>query len=221
MADAQTIAQMLMGTWPARMAQGAYNAVTLPGDVYQGNAAVPQSANMGQENTANIGRVTDLAGTIMGGALGAPEGAIGVGPTPQNFSFSEFLDGVRRGVIGPGEKPGFTPIPRELVEPRGNADTMIYHHDQGMNYGYTPEDTARFAAHRWARNNDEAYRVASDNRLRLVNPGDPVKIPDAAARAAYEQLAAERQQYGLASPRQTWTPDEGLDILARQLMAPR
>ncbi len=52
----------LMDTWPARLAQSIYNAVTLPGDVYQGNATVPQSANMpGGENTENIGRVTDLA----------------------------------------------------------------------------------------------------------------------------------------------------------------
>ncbi len=52
----------LMDTWPAQLAKTIYNAVTLPGDVYQGNAAVPQSENMpGGENTDSIGRVTDLA----------------------------------------------------------------------------------------------------------------------------------------------------------------
>src|SRR5512139_3458813 len=49
-------------TWPAQLAKSVYNAVTLPGDVYQGKAAVPQSENMvGGENTQNIDRVTNLA----------------------------------------------------------------------------------------------------------------------------------------------------------------
>src|SRR5512139_3204507 len=49
-------------TWPAQLAKSIYNAVTLPGDVYQGKAAVPQSENMvGGENTQNIDRVTNLA----------------------------------------------------------------------------------------------------------------------------------------------------------------
>jgi hypothetical protein len=49
-------------TWPAQVAKGLFSAATLPGDVYQGKAAVPQSANMGEENTANIGRVLELSG---------------------------------------------------------------------------------------------------------------------------------------------------------------
>src|SRR5512139_3207065 len=49
-------------TWPAQLAKSIYSAVTLPGDVYQGKAAVPQSENMvGGENTQNIDRVTNLA----------------------------------------------------------------------------------------------------------------------------------------------------------------
>jgi len=56
------------------MAKGIYGGLTLPGDVYQGNAAVPQSANMpGGEDTSSIGRVTDLAGvTSPLSAGGAP-----------------------------------------------------------------------------------------------------------------------------------------------------
>jgi hypothetical protein len=49
-------------TWPARLAKSIYGAVTLPGDVYQGAADVPQSANMpGGETTESMGRVVDLA----------------------------------------------------------------------------------------------------------------------------------------------------------------
>ena len=70
----------LMDTWPAKLAQSIYGAITLPGDVYKGDAAVPQSANMpGGENTENIGRAFSLA------ALGNPvapeaQGLTKVGP---------------------------------------------------------------------------------------------------------------------------------------------
>lgn len=52
----------LSDTWPAKIAKAIGSAVTLPGDVYHGDAAVPQSSNMGPETTANLGRVFDLAG---------------------------------------------------------------------------------------------------------------------------------------------------------------
>ena len=73
---AQALIDALMRTWPARMGQGILSAAKLPGDVYQGNAAVPSSDNGGE----NIGRVTDLAGLLMSGATGAPSGALGSGP---------------------------------------------------------------------------------------------------------------------------------------------
>lgn len=47
-------------TWPARLAKSIYGAVTLPGDVYKGDAAVPSSEN----NAENIDRVTNLAGVV-------------------------------------------------------------------------------------------------------------------------------------------------------------
>jgi hypothetical protein len=54
------------------LAKSIYSAATLPGDVYQGNAAVPQSENMvGGENTQNIDRVTNLAGLATPTAPGA------------------------------------------------------------------------------------------------------------------------------------------------------
>lgn len=59
------------------MGQAAWEAVKLPGDVYAGRAAVPSSANNGE----NIDRVTDLAGLVMGGTYGtAPSGVLGAGP---------------------------------------------------------------------------------------------------------------------------------------------
>jgi hypothetical protein len=63
----------LEDTWPIKLAKSIYKAVTLPGDVYSGNAAVPQSANMpGGEDTSSIGRVTDLA------SVGSPLSAGGM-----------------------------------------------------------------------------------------------------------------------------------------------
>lgn len=73
-------------TWPARLAKSLYSAATLPGDVYQGKAAVPQSENMpGGENTQNIDRVTNLA------AIGSPvaPGALTKSITPPPPSVGE------------------------------------------------------------------------------------------------------------------------------------
>jgi len=76
-------------TWPAKLAKSIYSAVTLPGDVYQGNASVPQSENMpGGENTDNIDRVTNLAGVISPAANGTVAGSKVIpptAPTPQEL----------------------------------------------------------------------------------------------------------------------------------------
>lgn len=66
-------------TWPARLAQGFLQAAALPGDVYQGNAAVPRSQNMGQENIANLGRVNDLSQSLFSSGIPmAQKGAAGI-----------------------------------------------------------------------------------------------------------------------------------------------
>lgn len=62
----------LSQTWPAKMAQSAWNAATLPGDVWNG-----QVDPMSDES---IGRATDLAGLTMSSTLASPRGSIGVGP---------------------------------------------------------------------------------------------------------------------------------------------
>lgn len=62
----------LLQTWPARMAQSAWNAATLPGDVWNGKVD-PLSEE-------GIGRATDLAGLTMSSTLASPRGSIGVGP---------------------------------------------------------------------------------------------------------------------------------------------
>lgn len=71
--SARSFWEKLAETWPARVAQSAYKAVTLPGDVYAGRVD-PRSDD-------GIGRAADLAGMVMGGTFGmAPAGAIGAGP---------------------------------------------------------------------------------------------------------------------------------------------
>lgn len=64
--------EKLSQTWPARMAQSAWNAATLPGDVWNGKVD-PLSEE-------GIGRATDLAGLTMSSTLASPRGSIGVGP---------------------------------------------------------------------------------------------------------------------------------------------
>ena len=78
------LGEKLGQTWPARMAKDAWGAVTLPGDVYQGN--VSMYGEDGRTNPEVINRSMDLAGlaTLGGmpmaerGALGSAGGKIGV-----------------------------------------------------------------------------------------------------------------------------------------------
>lgn len=75
----QRMARLLSETWPARMAKDAWQAVKLPGDVYQGN--VPITGEDGRTNPEVINRAADLAGILMGGTYAtAPAGAVGAGP---------------------------------------------------------------------------------------------------------------------------------------------
>lgn len=75
-ASQPSIGQMFLNditSLPGKIYEGIKGAVTLPGDVYQGNAVVPQSANMpGGEDVSSIGRVIDLA-------------SLGVRPFEKNF----------------------------------------------------------------------------------------------------------------------------------------
>ena len=59
-------------TWPVRLAKDIASGLTLPGDVYKGEAAVPHSAAvdpLGQEDTSNVGRLFNLANVIGTGAI--------------------------------------------------------------------------------------------------------------------------------------------------------
>lgn len=74
----------LWQTWPARLAQSAYDAAKLPGDVYSGNVPMvmpglrredfTDTPGSAQPNDAAIGRAADLAGLITVGAGGFPVG---------------------------------------------------------------------------------------------------------------------------------------------------
>lgn len=66
----QKVMQAMMQTWPGRLAQTAYQAVTLPGDVYQGN--VSMYGPDGHTNPAVIGRAADLGGLLTLGAGAVP-----------------------------------------------------------------------------------------------------------------------------------------------------
>lgn len=62
----------LAQTWPARAVKGILSAVTLPGDVYQGNVSMYGAD--GHTNPEVINRSADLAGLVMGGGAGAGAG---------------------------------------------------------------------------------------------------------------------------------------------------
>lgn len=72
----EKVLSALMQTWPARLAKGAYSAVTLPGDVYQGN--VSMYGPDGHTNPAVIDRAAEIAGLMMSGGIPMAErGALG------------------------------------------------------------------------------------------------------------------------------------------------
>lgn len=62
----------LMDTWPVQLAKQIYAGVTLPGDVYQGKAAVPTSENNGE----NFDRVMGLSAVATPGTLGGVTKAV-------------------------------------------------------------------------------------------------------------------------------------------------
>jgi hypothetical protein len=73
-----TILSRLGETWPARLVRSAYDAVTLPGDVYAGRVT-PQDPRY-------YDRATDLAGLATGfGGAGAPAGSLRAGFTLDYF----------------------------------------------------------------------------------------------------------------------------------------
>lgn len=59
----------IMDTWPVRLAKQIAGGLTLPGDVYQGNATVPQHNVLGGEDTSSIDRLTNLGGIIGTGGI--------------------------------------------------------------------------------------------------------------------------------------------------------
>ncbi len=106
------IINALLQTWPARMAQDAWSAAKLPGDVVQGKAQVPSAMGVpgsvpyespqGQET---LKRTTDLAGALMGGSYAAApavQGGAGMGIRAYHGSPHDF-DRFDLSKIGTGE----------------------------------------------------------------------------------------------------------------------
>lgn len=89
----QSLGDMLATTWPARLAKAAFGAVTLPHDVYTGQADM--------NTDEGFGRAMDLVGLMAGGgvpmakegALGAVGGKLRAAPAPQLVTGS--MGGVR------------------------------------------------------------------------------------------------------------------------------
>jgi hypothetical protein len=108
--DAQALAAALGKTWPAKLAQSTWGALTLPGDVYAGKTQIPSAMGVPGAAPADAGEVrmepnsfgslmgmtggwsapghespiarsADLAGLVMSGTgASAPAGAVGAGP---------------------------------------------------------------------------------------------------------------------------------------------
>lgn len=94
--------RILTETWPAKMAQAAYNAVKLPGDVYSG--AVPVTDDSGRTSPNAISRSADLAALMQMGSMAAPaqDNAVGMGIRAYHGSPYDF-DKFDLSKIGTGE----------------------------------------------------------------------------------------------------------------------
>lgn len=89
-------------TWPARMAQDAYSAFQLPGQVYRGE--VPVTGPDGRSNPDVIIRAADLAGMVTGGSYAMPamQGGAGMGIRAYHGSPHKF-DKFDMNKVGTGE----------------------------------------------------------------------------------------------------------------------
>ena len=86
MADKSILERLMTETWPARTAKSILEGLMLPGDVAQGRTALPSAAGIpGSTDYGSIAgqsaleRLTNLAGTVMGGAYAAPPVSGGAG----------------------------------------------------------------------------------------------------------------------------------------------
>lgn len=126
-------------TWPARIAQSAYGAATLPGDVYAGRID-PMSDE-------SIGRSADLAGLIMGGTFaGAPAGAVGAGPIGRRLGRADFDRILRETRAAEAEAvqkagPEITTSMPAVIDSKGNVYSGFMHTDAinaAQNAGASP-----------------------------------------------------------------------------------
>ena len=99
--QASLMAKVLQ-TWPARLAQSAYSAVTLPGEVLRNpDTAMDVLSGARDMSQETFNRATDLASIPMVATTGAPAGALGAGPvrpgirayhgSPEDFSAFRWL----------------------------------------------------------------------------------------------------------------------------------
>lgn len=109
-------------TWPAKLAQAAYQAATLPGDVYAG-----RTDPMSDEG---IGRAADLAGLVMTGGIGgvargAGEVALGAGPARRmgKMDFERILKSTRSSAAANSPRVGDESIAWAAVR---DKDGRIY-----------------------------------------------------------------------------------------------
>lgn len=170
----------LADTWPAQLAKSIYGAVTLPGDVYQGNATVPQSENMpGGQDTSAIGRVTDLA------ALGSPvaKTAIPAKVTAAPAPSAEELISAAKGIYKSPEIKAIQIPPQAVAGLSGKIQNDL------VEQGFRP--TAGNAPGTFA----ELNRLAPPDAVKSVGVDDL-----RAARRALGISAGEKNAIGQATP---------------------
>lgn len=162
----EEIGNRLLQTWPAEAVRAAYEAVTLPGDVYAGRVD-PMSDE-------GIGRAAELAGlvTLGSAAMPAPRGALTMGAARRGDDLPPAHTGIRAYHGSPHRFDEF-----DLEESRSGYPSAWFS---------THEDTARdFGVDRMpeARHRSSAGRATLRPNMYEVEIGGRVKDIDVMAEA--------------------------------------
>ncbi len=175
-------------TWPAKLAQSVFEAVKLPGDVYQGRVAM--YGDDGRINPEVIHKSADLAGVVMGGgmpmaergAVGSAGGKLGVRAyhgSPHDFDkFDLSKIGTGEGAQAYGH--GLYFAENEGVA-RGYREALSRHPGYGPGAGQLARDALKMARDT-GLDGDEARRFAREyltNQAPKVNALSPQHYYDA------------------------------------------
>jgi hypothetical protein len=156
-ARAREAGEALAQTWPVQLARSIVGGAALPRDVYEGRV----------DPTSEIGiqRAADLAGTVMGGGMGAsrPAGSVGMGgrslPPAENSRLTQIA------TTGPSYLKAMSNLERAGIEGRA----IDYGAGRGHGLRYMAADTFEPYPQGWSPTFMRPEDIPDETYRRLVN----------------------------------------------------